>query len=322
MDESLYIRKWQIVVQLKDGTVLNISDSDADKIGNGFGSLRCTFRINRPGYQAWYYGDVVVYNLNAETEDKIITEGDRVIINAGYEHGAYGKIFDGNVFQVFRDKEDVVNYRLTLHCLDGFYVLYNNIVSFTLNAGADQRDAITNVAAQARVQIPLGEISANIKQEQLPRGKVFFGEPKKYFRQIAQDNNAQFYVTDGEVNITRLADETDIPPGEALVLTPENGLIDTPQQIENGVRFKCLLDPRIKICKPTMLVKLDRVLISPMAMQIGQYPTVFDLRGLYRVVGLVHTGDTRGNEWYTEVTGVNSNGAIPALLRDPSMTAN
>ena len=33
----------------------------------------------------------------------------------------------------------------------------------------------------------------------------------------------------------------------------------------------------------------------------------FDPSGLYVVAGVRHTGDTRGNEWYTEITGVVRN---------------
>ncbi len=32
---------------------------------------------------------------------------------------------------------------------------------------------------------------------------------------------------------------------EALILTPQNGLIGYPQQIQYGVSFRCLLNPKI-----------------------------------------------------------------------------
>jgi hypothetical protein len=38
----------------------------------------------------------------------------------------------------------------------------------------------------------------------------------------------------------------------------------------------------------------------------GELPTLLDQDGLYFVAAVVHTGDTRGNEWYTDITGFNT----------------
>lgn len=57
-------------------------------------------------------------------------------------------------------------------------------------------------------------------------------------------------------------------------------------------------------------------------MIIRQAPIVFgvllprlDRDGLYKIVRVVHVGDTRGNEWYSEITGINSDaqGLMPTF---------
>lgn len=294
-----YIRKYQILVVNGENKALDVS------------SLRCTFRIEKMGYQAINFSEVSIYNLTGKTEQGIIQGGMRVIVNAGYEGGPYGKIFDGDIFQPIRDRENNLDYKLTLHCMDGDSILNNKIVKLTVNAGINQRQMIDQIATQAYTPKQVVHITPDLSDKTLPRGKVFFGEPKKYFRQISQDNNAQFYVNDGQIHISKI---TDVPPGEALVISPENGLIGTPQMVDHGITFRCLLNPIIKVNNPPMLVKIDNSFIRQQKIQYGQLPTILDQDGIYKVAKLIFIGDTRGNDWYTEVTGISSPGKIPVML--------
>lgn len=316
---TLFGRKWKVSVYLDDGDILEISNSDYEVQS---GALRVTFKIDKPGYQAYYWGDIVIYNLNGPTESMIIKEGNRVVVEAGYINGSYGKIFDGKVFQMFRERENVVDYKLTLHCLDGLGIFDNNFVAFTVYAGSDQRSHLENVASQATNPIELGVVSGNINTQALPRGKTFFGQPKDYFRQIAGYNNAQVYVNDNLVHITRLADGADMSPSEAIVITPKTGLVGTPQVTQDGIHFKVLLNPLLKIVNPTMLVKLDMTAIQQQLLQFGQYPTILDKNGIYQVVKIMHSGDTRGNDWYTEVVACTSAGLYPLLVQTAQQNPN
>lgn len=296
-----------MLVVMSDGSkALDISNSGFEPE-----ALRVTFRIEMIGYQAYYYGEVTIYNLSGDTEQKIINEGAKVIVQAGYQNGHYGKIFEGFVFQPMRDRENVVDYKLTLNCVNQKAVLDHNLVKFTANAGQDPRTMIKNVAGQARTPINVGTITDDLETTTLPRGKVYFGEPKKYFRQIAQHNRAQWWVDEHGVQFGKI---TDVPKGQAIVYTPHTGLIGTPQQIDYGCAFRVLLDPRLKISNPAMAVKLDQTLIRQQKARIGQILSILDKDGIYRVIGVTHTGDTRGNEWYTDVIGVTSGGKIPAQL--------
>ena len=307
MNRKQYIRKYQILVVDGDNKALDVSN------------LRCTFRIEKMGYQAINHSEISIYNLTAKTELMIIKEGMRVIVNAGYENGPYGKIFDGDIFQALRDRENNVDYKLTLNCMDGDNILNNKIVKLTVNAGINQRQMVDQIATQVYTPQQVGYVTKDISDKALPRGKVFFGEPKKYFRQIAQDNNAQFYVNDGQIHISKI---TDVPEGEALLLTPENGLIGTPQMIDYGITFRCLLNPILKVSNPPMMVKIDNAYIRQQKIQYGQLPTILDQDGLYKIAKLTFIGDTRGEDWYCEATGISSPGKVPMLLATVNQTPN
>ena len=308
----LYGRKWRVLVVLKDGTTaLDVSDSDFETGQPGVGALRVTFDIQRPQYQSWYYGDISIYNLTSETEERLIEESASVIVEAGYVNGNYGQIFGGKVFQAIRDRENVVDYVLTLHCIDGMELFNNNFVKVTYNAGDDQRTHIQKICNDATTTIPIDGISETLDVKKMPRGKTYFGEPKRYLRQMTLDQKAQMWCDNEKLNISKLNDS---PTGEALVITPENGLIDTPQQIDYGCVFRTLLNANLKLMNPPMLVKLDQTMVRQIKAQIGEILSPLDQDGIYRVIGVNHRGDTRGNEWYTEVAGCSSMGKMPLEL--------
>jgi hypothetical protein len=62
------------------------------------------------------------------------------------------------------------------------------------------------------------------------------------------------------------------------------------------------------------MIKLDNSNIRQMKQQIGQIPVMLDQDGQYQAYKIVHEGDTRGQNWYTEITGVSRYGKIPIML--------
>ena len=73
MSSYLWMRKWKIlVVDAQDKEALNVSD------------LHVKFTVKK-SREINNYSTVEIYNLTAATEQKILKEGDRIIIEAGYE---------------------------------------------------------------------------------------------------------------------------------------------------------------------------------------------------------------------------------------------
>jgi hypothetical protein len=68
-------------------------------------------------------------------------------------------------------------------------------------------------------------------------------------------------------------------------LTAKTGLIGSPEPGKDGVlKFKSLLQPKIKIFRR---VKIEAE----------------SVKGTYIIKKITHTGDTHGQEWYTECEG-------------------
>lgn len=114
--------------------------------------------------------------------------------------------------------------------------------------------------------------------------------------------------------------EDEIPEDKCLFLTPVTGLVGTPVYSDDGIHIKMLLDCRVKLYT---LIKIDNDIIQRQAQQYdvtgkgnnNQLPQQyqFDQDGEYQVFSVVHSGDTWGDTWTTEVVGIGRNGRMGLL---------
>lgn len=324
----LWMRKWKIlVVDAQDNEALNVSD------------LHVKFTVKK-AHEVANYSTIEIYNLTAETEQKILKEGDRVIVEAGYEgylstaadgtvqeikdekgnaqDKQYGKIFDGKIIYPSRRKENNTDYVLSLLCVDGDNILNANFVSKTLNKGINQRQILEAVCEKSITKIPTNNVTQGLSGQKLPRGKVIFGEPKDYISDMARGNGASYWIEDGKLNMTKL---TDVAADEAIVQTPTTGLVGLPTQTQYGASFKLLLNPAVKM---GTLVQLKNSEIAEAQVTPGQKQTPLDDEWIYQVIEVTHTGDTNGNDWYTVCNAVSryGKGTLAAMLANAQQNPN
>ena len=330
---SLWIRKYKILVSKENTEELSEEDKKNGKVKEeealNVSDLHCTFEVHKKRDRGGMYAICRIFNLNSDTEDKLVMEGDRLIIEAGYQASTtetvkdeegnessvttdlqYGKIFDGKIIWPSRSRASNTDYVLTLMAIDGDQPLNLSFISKTVNRGLNSRKIIETVANDSEVKTPVNKISDGLSTQALPRGKVFFGKPYNYVQDVCRGNAASFFIEDGNLNVVRLQD---LSKDEALVITPETGLIGTPQQIQFGVSFKMLLNPAVHL---ESMIQIKGVQVNEASVTPGQQQSPLDDDWIYQVIELTHIGDTRGNDWYTEVQGISryGKGSLPGLL--------
>ena len=313
----LYRRKWQILIYKpayktgKDGKKERDPEHDIEM---NVSDLKCTFKCSYTNGTALTAGTLVIYNMNVATEKEIITEAFQIAIYGGYEQGQYGEIFTGDIVQVIRNRENGIDYRLEILAIRGYQELQMNHVRSSVAANSDARAIVEQVCKGSEIPMKAGEVSDLLPKQPLPRGKILFGKPFKYLREIAMNNNAFFQLNDKkEVEVHAMYDE--IPENMCLTLTPESGLVGTPKYSDNGIIIKMLLDPRVKV---RSMIKIDNSIVQRQLMSIdtsmsgknNQQPQklVFDQDGEYEVLSVTHSGDTWGDDWTTEVVGISRTG--------------
>lgn len=300
----LYNRYWRISVVPEIGLATVISDSSY-----GEKALHCQFEVNY-AYEARTYGRIRIYNLSKETITQLYNTAVNVVIEAGYQNCDYGTpavIWNAKAYHFIEYRENVVDRILDIYTVNApDSILYNTFVYGTISGSIkDVFDYVTKENKRQMISSPTLE-TANIK---LVRPFQFFGGTQETLNTLANsispntravaDANGNLSLVDMSVNATSNTPE--------ITISPESGLIGLPNQVPYGVNFKTLLDPRLRWTVPTpVLVKFKNSEIKGLFTQIGNPPALpLDENGIYKIVSLTHTGDTRGNDWYTQVETVS-----------------
>lgn len=144
----------------------------------------------------------------------------------------------------------------------------------------------------------------------LPRGKVLFGMARSMIRREAEQQQHTWIISGGK--LTFIPFEGYIG-SQVLVLNGQTGLIGRVEQTADGLRCKCLINPRLKIGG---LVKIDNKAINTINDQTktpgGLLPynqwaglnMIADIAGdgLYRVYVIEYEGDSRSTPFYCDLT--------------------
>ena len=173
------------------------------------------------------------------------------------------------------------------------------------------RDAVSNIASRANYPVETGSVADT--RITYPRGKVVFGRPSDYLTQMAKTMNATYYTEDGKVNIVQAKQPES---NEIFDLGPKTGLLGTPEQNNTGITFSCLLNPLITL---NSLVRIDNRKIDQYQYKEGTAIRSLDSQGIYRVITVKYTGDTRGNDWKCECGAIGQAGILPSFLANPTM---
>lgn len=249
--DMIFGRRYRITVSDNSGNALDVSD------------LHCTFNIEKTILMQPNSSVITIYNLNAVTENKIMMSGVRVTVEAGYEGSQFGLIFDGDILQTIREKENGNTYKLTIVALDSDRAINFEIANYSIARGQTARDIIEHIASKASTPIPLGSISDKLKGRTLTRGKVMFGKISDYIQQIAESYDLHFYMDNGELNLVSM---DELPDGEIFELNPSSGLIGVPSQTDYGLTGQCLLNPQIKL---NSLIHINNSLVRAKQIEIN-----------------------------------------------------
>lgn len=273
-------------------------------------ALRLRFAVRQSDNQAPNHANIIITNLKPETAKKIKQEGKRVTLTAGYQDSS-GVIFSGEVFQVRIGRETPTETYLSILATDGEKGYSRATVNKTLAAGHTFRDQV-DVAAKALKEhgIQLGHID-DLGSTKMPRARVLFGMAKDLLRRVGFATGTNWSIQGGKLQIVK---DRGYLPGEAVVLNSRTGMIGLPVQTLTGIEVRCLLNHKIKVGQRVQINQssIQEYQLSPSYSQAAQQGLVPGLAddGFYKVICVDHEGDTRGNEWYSDLICIKADGGI------------
>jgi hypothetical protein len=291
-----------------------------------FANFRCRFEVRRGDSQAPNTADVRIYNLRDDAANQIApvtSEFKTLTIKVGYGENTppeqLGQIFTGTICQVRVGRESALDTYVDITAADGDRAYNFATISASMVAANPAGIAATLQNAMSAHGVTQGTKPAFSTSSVLSRGKVLYGPAKDELRDFCQDVNVAWSVQDQLLTYISM---TALQPGPPLKLTPTSGLIGTPEQTQNGITVRSLMNPSIKIGS---LIVLDATINRQ------RYPTDYlsvagslatsqqnriNAENQYYVMWVEHSGDTRGTEWYSTMTCL----AVDANLIDVDLT--
>jgi hypothetical protein len=291
----------------------------ADQPGLDLSNLRIQFSVTAMDVDAPPTAVIRVMNLADDTARRIQKEFTGVTLQAGYEGGNFGVIFQGTIIRIRKGRLSNIETFVDIMA-SNLDVVYNfGVVAHTLEKGAnvlDQAKAIeTNVNTSdiAKVGSSFQPLQYGVLPDDfgtggtLPRGKVLFGMARDKLGDIADGTGCTWSIgPDGKVQIIKL---TGYAPGTIVEINSETGMVGVPEATTQGIEVRCLLNPMIKIGG---LIKINNGDINTTTNKSALgFPAYGDFQffanthddGVYRVYVVEHKGDTRGPgaDWLTSL---------------------
>lgn len=247
-----------------------------------FKDLKIKFNIVSNRKKKPNQAKIEIFNLNRDSrsfldeEDAIV-----VILNVGYGD-ILQKLWEGDITRTNSTKRGP-DWITTIESGDGLEDLTKATFKRAYKAGAPFKQVIKDIAVNFKNSVKGAVV--DIAGEVNKNGLTFEGIASVAMDRILKDQNMGFSIQNNEIQILKNEAVTN---EEAVIVSPQTGLINSPIKLQKGaIKFKCLIQPGLK---PGRAIELrsalfDRTIINP---------TRIDFRG-----------DSRGNEWYAMVTGVD-----------------
>lgn len=252
---------------------------------------RIQFDIEKTASADQNKGTITLTNINDDMKGFIeASTGQEVYVKleAATNEEPLGVVFIGTVVSIV-DRFEGVDRITKLTLGDGYTPGKEAVSSVSFLANEPYRDIIRNLMADLKLPIGIFNEPSLLVVAKAPWS--YDGNTMDGLRRLAKELNYRFNITDGKinfvdrhaVNLTEVAEynERSGLVGSPSTLDKSQGIKQGSSESSTGVRFKVLLDSKLMV---DSLVSLDSRAYE----------------GTFRISKVTHSGDWRGNAWYTE----------------------
>lgn len=295
-----WIRKVSLIVDNGSGKGLDLSE------------LRVSFEVNQSDFETPNNAAIYVYNLSADTAQKIKKEFTHVTLQAGYRDGGFGIIFQGTIKQVRNGRDSQTETYTGIYAAENDEQYNFGMVNKSVAAGTSPK-AQTDVIAQ-EMKAKTSDVVYDTGLQDNIRGKVLYGMGRSQLRNLAKTGKSSWSFQDGKIVVQPL---TGYSKGEAVVINSKTGMINLPEQTEDGIKVTCLLNPKLSIGSQVKLdeASVQRAQVSLNPTEVNQFEAAFPpvtTDGIYTIMVNEIRGDTRDNEYYCSLTCLSVNKTVAA----------
>lgn len=216
-----------------------------------FSDFRIAFEIEKTSESNHNKGKIEIYNLNETSRGLITSIKPNVILEIGYKSlpetigGAMATkplkeiVCKGNCTKVYSEKRGI-DFVTVFEFGDGATALYNATLDKSYAANIDSKVIVNELIDS--LGVVRGVVDQTISKV-FKKGYVASGPSKDQLDNLAKQMGYEWSIQDGELQFLQKNKGTN---EDAILLSPENGLLATPIRKDKGIELKCLLNPQIR----------------------------------------------------------------------------
>lgn len=254
--------------------------------GREISNMRIAFEVEKDTTPTPNIARVTVSNLSEQTRSLIREHYSRIILSVGYATEDQIVIFSGDVDNVNHKKEppDVTT---LISSGDGRTATRDSRLSISLEPGCTIGQACKVVAD--RMALSLDDFLGS--EAQMSGGYAFVGPGETALRQLTNTAGGEYSIQDGRLQLLKRGA---LRPGTGFLVSPQTGLIGSPERVVNQ---KGNLDKNVPRVQWNLRSLLNPRLQPAQRLEIQSS----EVNGVFRIDKLKHTGDTHGDDWFTEL---------------------
>lgn len=246
--------------------------------------LRVVFKIDRDLKPQPNQSEIVIYNLSESSRAKLEHVGQRVVLEAGYV-GGVAQVFSGDVRRAFSTKQGP-DWLTKIEAGDGERAFAFARVSKSYGPGTKIADVLRDTVKSLKTDPGTALEKVGEVVGEFVSGFAQHAKASTELTRLLGQHGYSWSIQDGRIEVLGPKDSL---PETVPVLTSETGLVGSPTiavptKRTQPATMKCrsLLLPMLR---PGQRVKLKAEAIS----------------GLFIATKVTHTGDTHGDDWFTEI---------------------
>jgi len=264
--------------------------------------LRISFNVELSLVGYPNMANIQIYNLNKTSRNTIKEEFTKIFLYAGYEGNA-PLIFSGNIINVTHEKQGP-DWITTLFCGDALKSINDSTINKTLPPGQTTESIFDELVGQMEgvtKGVTEGLKDCLTKKRSLLRGIVLAGNVKDWLDKLSQNCGFDYSINNDVIETTIKDKPLNDEP--TLEIRQDNGMIGSPELTEVGVKVKSLLLPQMKLGRKVEIKSISaKINIGNLIFR--KIPPTVGV-GVYRADKIQHIGDTRSNDWFTNIQARN-----------------
>lgn len=289
------------------GRFCEIVISDGDGEGIDLSQLRAVFTVQRMYGPQLNTLELELYNLSSETRQRMDEDLRTIELRVGYSGGSFprvGTIFRGDIGNVFPRGSDADTIT-TIYAADGARAWRRAEVNLSMDSGTSLRQVVSTLARTFGESVRSIDVS-QIGDEVLPGPYHATGLTRDALESIVGRGSDYIWgFEDGDFSVTR---RDAAPSEESSLVSVETGMVGTPVENLTTISAASLMYPAIRP-RESVRIKSQGSQVSASPVILARQRGALGVSGAdgsrpLRVLTVVHSGDTRGNEWLTRFEAI------------------